>query len=81
MLGTGQTLFETDGPVWVRVATVVESTYPVDLSQSIAASDYHPQLAVGASDGSLLTTNVLKPARRGGLIVRTPNFGLARSVS
>lgn len=37
--------------------------------QSAHASDYHPQLAVGASDGSCLTTNTLRSTRRGGLVV------------
>ncbi|CAA7271073.1 unnamed protein product [Cyclocybe aegerita] len=33
---------------------------------SINASDYHPQLAVGAADGSCSTTNTLRATRRGG---------------
>ncbi|OCH93813.1 hypothetical protein OBBRIDRAFT_817558 [Obba rivulosa] len=35
---------------------------------SVHASDYHPQLAVGASDGSCLTTNTLRSTRRGGSV-------------
>ncbi|KAK7051012.1 hypothetical protein VNI00_005124 [Paramarasmius palmivorus] len=31
---------------------------------SLSASDYHPQLAVGSADGSCLTTNMLRSARR-----------------
>ncbi|KAH9930681.1 uncharacterized protein B0H18DRAFT_1083768 [Fomitopsis serialis] len=33
---------------------------------SLAVSDYHPQLAVGVTDGSLLTTNTVRATRRGG---------------
>ncbi|KAF8912236.1 hypothetical protein CPB84DRAFT_1841910 [Gymnopilus junonius] len=35
---------------------------------SVHASDYHPQLAVGASDGSCSTTNLLRSTRRGGSV-------------
>jgi len=37
-------------------------------SWSIAPSDYHPQLAVGATDGSCLTSNTLRATRRGGSV-------------
>ena len=33
------------------------------------ASDYHPQLAVGAADGTCMTTNMLRSSRRGGIVV------------
>ncbi|KAH9484533.1 Transcription factor tau subunit sfc6 [Psilocybe cubensis] len=35
---------------------------------SVHASDFHPQLAVGASDGTLSTTNMLRSTRRGGSV-------------
>ncbi|KAF5389789.1 hypothetical protein D9757_003666 [Collybiopsis confluens] len=35
---------------------------------SISASDYHPQLVVGAADGSCTTTNLLRSTRRGGSV-------------
>ncbi|ESK88790.1 hypothetical protein Moror_17124 [Moniliophthora roreri MCA 2997] len=35
---------------------------------NLSASDYHPQLAVGSSDGSCLTTNMLRSARRSGSV-------------
>ncbi|KAI9065456.1 hypothetical protein FKP32DRAFT_1624196 [Trametes sanguinea] len=35
---------------------------------SISASDYHPQLAVGVTDGSCITTNMMRSTRRGGLV-------------
>ncbi|PPQ65649.1 hypothetical protein CVT24_011803 [Panaeolus cyanescens] len=35
---------------------------------SVHASDYHPQLAVGAADGSCSTTNTLRSTRRGGTV-------------
>ncbi|KAF9075115.1 hypothetical protein BDP27DRAFT_1315519 [Rhodocollybia butyracea] len=35
---------------------------------SISASDYHPQLAVGAADGTCTTTNLLRSTRRGGSV-------------
>ncbi|KAI0034530.1 hypothetical protein K488DRAFT_45316 [Vararia minispora EC-137] len=44
---------------------LLEPTGPV---WSASASDYHPQLAVGSADGSLLTTNMLRSARRGGAV-------------
>lgn len=37
--------------------------------QSVHASDYHPQLAVGVTDGSCITTNTLRATRRGGSVV------------
>ncbi|KAF8967306.1 hypothetical protein BDZ97DRAFT_1903428 [Flammula alnicola] len=35
---------------------------------TISASDFHPQLAVGAADGSCSTTNLLRSTRRGGSV-------------
>ncbi|THU84354.1 hypothetical protein K435DRAFT_733265 [Dendrothele bispora CBS 962.96] len=35
---------------------------------SVAASDYHPQLAVGSADGTCTTTNMLRSTRRGGSV-------------
>jgi len=35
---------------------------------SLAASDYHAQLAIGSADGSCCTTNVVKSAKRGGSV-------------
>ncbi|KAJ3511591.1 hypothetical protein NLJ89_g4010 [Agrocybe chaxingu] len=46
-----------------RGHTLFEPQGPV---WSIHASDYHPQLAVGAADGSCSTTNTLRATRRGG---------------
>jgi hypothetical protein len=37
--------------------------------QSVGASDYHPQLAVGSADGTCYTTNGLRATRRGGYVV------------
>ncbi|KZT09673.1 uncharacterized protein LAESUDRAFT_810652 [Laetiporus sulphureus 93-53] len=34
----------------------------------ISASDYHPQLAVGVTDGSCITTNIMRTTRRGGAV-------------
>ncbi|KAH9833074.1 uncharacterized protein C8Q71DRAFT_713586 [Rhodofomes roseus] len=46
-----------------RGQTILEPDGP---AWSLAASDYHPQLAVGVADGSLLTSNTLRATRRGG---------------
>ncbi|CAL1705390.1 unnamed protein product [Somion occarium] len=35
---------------------------------SVAASDYHPQLAIGVADGSCMTTNTMRSTRRGGMV-------------
>ncbi|KAF5368890.1 hypothetical protein D9758_003108 [Tetrapyrgos nigripes] len=35
---------------------------------SVSACDYHPQLAVGAADGTCTTTNMLRSTRRGGSV-------------
>ena len=40
------------------------------------ASDYHPQLAVGVTDGSCITTNTLRTTRRGGSVVRLFSYVL-----
>ncbi|KAH9931712.1 uncharacterized protein BXZ73DRAFT_90130 [Epithele typhae] len=48
-----------------RGHTVLEPGGP---AWSLAASEHHPQLAIGATDGSLLTTNTLRSTRRGGLV-------------
>ncbi|KAH7107647.1 hypothetical protein BKA62DRAFT_825110 [Auriculariales sp. MPI-PUGE-AT-0066] len=47
ILGHGQTIVETNGPIW-----------------SLSTSDYHAHLAVGNADGSLITTNALRPSKR-----------------
>ncbi|EJD05772.1 uncharacterized protein FOMMEDRAFT_104009 [Fomitiporia mediterranea MF3/22] len=47
ILGRGNIVIESGGPVW-----------------SLHASDYHPLLALGSADGSLLTTNMLRATRR-----------------
>ncbi|KAI0373079.1 hypothetical protein BV20DRAFT_990682 [Pilatotrama ljubarskyi] len=48
-----------------RGHTVLEPNGPV---WSLSASDYHPQLAIGVTDGSCLTTNTMRSTRRGGLV-------------
>ncbi|TBU50277.1 hypothetical protein BD309DRAFT_945783 [Dichomitus squalens] len=48
-----------------RGHTLLEPNGPI---WSLAASDYHPQIAIGVTDGSCLTTNALRSTRRGGLI-------------
>ncbi|GBE81838.1 hypothetical protein SCP_0402120 [Sparassis crispa] len=48
-----------------RGRTLLEPDGP---SWSLGASDYHPQLAVGVTDGSCLTTNTLRSTRRGGMV-------------
>ena len=46
--------------------------------QSVSASDYHPQLAVGSADGTCCTTNGLRATRRGGYVVSpAPGLGSA----
>ncbi|KAJ4487756.1 hypothetical protein J3R30DRAFT_3695362 [Lentinula aciculospora] len=69
MLGRGHMLVEPQGPVWVRTnfsdeLGLTESWFV----QSISASDFHPQLAVGAADGTCTTTNLLRSTRRGGSV-------------
>ncbi|KAI0665265.1 hypothetical protein C8Q70DRAFT_903986 [Cubamyces menziesii] len=48
-----------------RGHTILEPNGPI---WSIATSDYHPQLAIGVTDGSCLTTNTMRTTRRGGLV-------------
>ncbi|KAI0672794.1 hypothetical protein C8Q78DRAFT_1077122 [Trametes maxima] len=48
-----------------RGHTVLEPNGPI---WSLSASDYHPQLAIGVTDGSCLTTNTMRSTRRGGLV-------------
>ncbi|KAI0647474.1 hypothetical protein C8Q79DRAFT_1068955 [Trametes meyenii] len=48
-----------------RGHTVLEPNGPI---WSLSASDYHPQLAIGVTDGSCLTTNTMRTARRGSLV-------------
>jgi transcription factor C subunit 6 len=69
-LGRGHVLLEPDGPAWVRTTTVTCHCTPELELQSVSASDYHSQLAVGSADGSCVTTNTLKSTRRGGSVVR-----------
>ena len=45
--------------------------------QDIGASDYHPQLAIGAADGTCQTTNLLRKARKAGSVVSPPPVLLA----
>ena len=68
MLGRGHSLLEPQGPVWVRYLTR-KSCLRLKLLQSVHASDFHPQLAVGATDGTCSTTNTLRRTRRGGSVV------------
>jgi hypothetical protein len=76
MLKRGHTLFEPQGPVWVRSHCLDVVVHLVDLCdlillQSIHASDYHPQLVGASADGSCSTTNLLRSTRRGGSVVRS----------
>ncbi|PIL24356.1 hypothetical protein GSI_14109 [Ganoderma sinense ZZ0214-1] len=48
-----------------RGHTILEPNGPI---WNLATSDYHPQLAIGVTDGSCLTTNMLRSTRRGGLV-------------
>ncbi|KAI0748428.1 hypothetical protein C8Q80DRAFT_1171827 [Daedaleopsis nitida] len=48
-----------------RGHTILEPSGPI---WSIAASEYHPQLAVGVTDGSCMTTNTMRSTRRGSII-------------
>ncbi|KAI0831441.1 hypothetical protein BC628DRAFT_1336499 [Trametes gibbosa] len=48
-----------------RGHTVLEPNGPI---WSLSASDYHPQLAIGVTDGSVLITNTMRTTRRGGLV-------------
>ncbi|OBZ65716.1 Transcription factor tau subunit sfc6 [Grifola frondosa] len=48
-----------------RGHTLLEPDGPV---WSVGASDYHPQLAIGVTDGTCLTTNTLRSTRRGGSV-------------
>lgn len=64
-LGRGHVFMEPDGPVWVSTTKVMSLHLLNEMLQSVSASDYHPQLAVGSADGSCLTTNTLKSTRRG----------------
>ncbi|KAI0050874.1 hypothetical protein FA95DRAFT_1587504 [Auriscalpium vulgare] len=48
-----------------RGHTLMEPAGPV---WSLGTSDYHPQLAVGAADGTCSTTNMLRSTRRGGTV-------------
>jgi transcription factor C subunit 6 len=48
-LGKGHELVEPGGPV---------------ILQSLATSDYHPQLAIGSADGTCTTANMLGSTRR-----------------
>jgi transcription factor C subunit 6 len=73
VLGRGHTVSETGGPIWVRRrsgATSASRNFCLKLSlQSISTSDYHPYIATAAADGTCMTVNLLKPLRRGGLVV------------
>lgn len=71
MLGRGHVILEPGGPVWVRCVFTYNhiTSESYHRFQSIHASDCHPQLAVGVTDGSCLTTNSLRSTRRGGSVV------------
>jgi transcription factor C subunit 6 len=70
MLGRGHSLFEPQGPVWVCGPLCLIEKRKFILFQTVHASDFHPQLAVGAADGTCSTTNMLRSTRRGGSVVR-----------
>jgi transcription factor C subunit 6 len=73
MLGRGHSLVEPQGPVWVYSLNYrnpsVYLTRGLKFLQSVHSSDFHPQLAVGATDGTCSTTNTLRRTRRGGSVV------------
>ncbi|KAF9006150.1 hypothetical protein BDQ17DRAFT_1352845 [Cyathus striatus] len=60
MLGRGHTLLEPQGLFGYGFCMLI--------CQTVHASDYHPQLAVGSADGTCSTTNTLKSTRRGGSV-------------
>jgi transcription factor C subunit 6 len=72
VLGRGHTVSETRGPIWVRrdpgIPTARQYCFNLNL-QSISTSDYHPYVATAAADGTCMTVNMLKPLRRGGVVV------------
>jgi transcription factor C subunit 6 len=72
-LGRGHALMDPGGPVWVNLLFSLVGVHQADDAprdgQSVNASDYHPQLAVGSSDGTCCTTNGLRATRRGGYVV------------
>ncbi len=70
MLNKGHTLLDPDGPVLVCVTSSAVCDKLTLYYQSVHASDYHPQLAVGVTDGSCITTNTLRATRPGGAVVR-----------
>jgi transcription factor C subunit 6 len=74
MLGRGHILMEPQGPIWVRTVVYTSQDACLIWLQSLHASDYHPQLAVGSADGVCSTTNTLRSTRRGGSVVRAVNF-------
>lgn len=40
----------------------------LNLLQTVGSSDYHPQLVIGASDGTCMTANSLRSIRKGGIV-------------
>lgn len=72
MLNKGHTVTEPDGPIWVRSILPEFARHGIadNASQSLNASEYHPQLAIGVADGTCQTTNILRNTRRGGSVVR-----------
>jgi hypothetical protein len=42
--------------------------------QSVSTSDFHPYAATAAADGTCMTVNLLKPLRRGGVVVSVTDF-------
>jgi transcription factor C subunit 6 len=78
MLGRGHTLIDPAGPPWVRGARRMRRQ-PLTRGhrQSLACSDYHPQLAVAGADGACTTMNMCRGTRRGGKVVRVTYAGLA----
>lgn len=69
MLGRGHTLLEPLGPVWVSLGSPWSANDDRACFKCVDASEYHPQLAVAAADGTCSTSNMLRSPRRGGSVV------------
>ncbi|KAJ3559407.1 hypothetical protein NM688_g374 [Phlebia brevispora] len=65
-LDQGQVKAESLAPVMLNKGHALLD--PDGPTWSLHASDYHPQLAVGVTDGSCITTNTLRTTRRGGAV-------------
>jgi transcription factor C subunit 6 len=71
MYGRGHTTTEANGPIWVGFHLCFRC-FIIDgslLTKDIATSDYHPYIATASSDGTCCTSNLMKPSRRGGVVV------------